>query len=218
MTRRQLLAAIGAATLTAGADPARRRLPSLDVEPGRYREAPATASVAGRAYQERPRPEAPDVPLAGASIVLLPRSDSLLGRLTALKTGARDSIASYRRAAPAMRETREDFERALHGADAGGLVRAASVDAAGRFQFDAVPAGEWLLLAWHALFVDTPSRGTTRRVDRPYTLDAALEGYRAVSVWLREISLRAGAREAVELTDRNVWFSGVEEVKRAGGH
>jgi len=34
-----------------------------------------------------------------------------------------------------------------------------------------------------------------------------------VSVWLRELTLSAGAIQEVELMDRNAWFTGIEEER-----
>ena len=36
-------------------------------------------------------------------------------------------------------------------------------------------------------------------------------GYYAVSIWLRELTLSGGGLEAVDLSDRNVWFTGIVE-------
>ena len=38
-----------------------------------------------------------------------------------------------------------------------------------------------------------------------------LAGYYVVTYWLRELTVVGGGVEAVELTDRNVWFTGVAE-------
>jgi len=38
-------------------------------------------------------------------------------------------------------------------------------------------------------------------------------GFSAVSVWVRELMVSAGRIEEVELTDRNVWFTGIEEER-----
>jgi len=34
-----------------------------------------------------------------------------------------------------------------------------------------------------------------------------------VSVWVRELTVSAGRTEDVELMDRNVWFTGIEEER-----
>lgn len=215
MTRRRFLMAMGAAAVLSGAaDPRTPRRPVLDLDVTRY-PGEATANVSGRAYAERRLPSAPDTPLVGASVVLLPRSDTLLARLAALKTGARNSTASYRVAIAAMRIAMDDLGSALRDADAGRLIVAGDVDATGRFAFD-VPPGDWILLAWHGAFVDTPSGVTQRRERQMYRLETPLDGYRAVSVWMRDFSVAPRGREVFELTDRNAWFSGIEEVKRTG--
>jgi hypothetical protein len=209
-----LAAAVGAA---GAADPRARPRPALDVDVGKYGSTDPRATVTGRAYEERRRPSASDTPIVGASVVLLPRSETLLARLAALKAGARDSTGAYRKAFAGMREAANDLEQALRDADAGRLVSTATTDPAGRFTLH-VPPGDWVLLVWKAAFVDTPSSVPPRRERQMYRLEAPLEGYRAVDVWMREVSVRgAGARESYELTDRNVWFSGVEEVKKRVG-
>lgn len=215
MTRRRLLLLAMAASAAIGAaDPRAPRRPPLDVDIAKYPSG-ATARVSGRAYEERRLPSAPDTPLAGASLTLLPRSETLLTRLAALKAGARDSTASYRGAIAAMRAAIDDLGHALRDSDGERLIVAGTVDPEGRFSFD-VPPGEWVLLAWHAAFVDTPSAVTHRRERQMYRLEMPLEGYRAVKFWVRDVSAVAGGPGTIELTDRNVWFSGVEEVKRTG--
>ncbi|MBI1736322.1 MAG: hypothetical protein HYR51_14210, partial [Candidatus Rokubacteria bacterium] len=143
------------------------------------------------------------------------RSIALLGRLDGLKAAARDSTASHRDAAPAMRRVLDELERALREAGAAALVHTAPVDAGGRVVFAAIPAGDWVLVAWRSVRVD--SRGSARPRDRRGPRAAVGAGYRAVSVWVREITLGAGAQEAVELSDRNIWFSGADEMRTGAG-
>jgi hypothetical protein len=188
---------------------------AFDVDPVRYRAAVATATVAVRAYAE-PRPNVPETPLTDTTLVLLPRSEALLARVAEIKAGARDSLAKYRGAVTAVRLAHEELAQALVDAAAEELVRRGAVDAAGAGSFDGVPAGDWILIAWRSEFVNAPSGKTSRRDRRMYSLGAPLEGYRAVSVWMRELRLTPERREAIELTDRNVWFSGIEEVARTG--
>ena len=40
---------------------------------------------------------------------------------------------------------------------------------------------------------------------------ARMTGFDAVSIWLREVEAEAGQRVELELHDRGVWLSGVEE-------
>jgi len=46
-----------------------------------------------------------------------------------------------------------------------------------------------------------------------YQLEGRLTGFRAVTIWLREVSVARGETASVELTDRNEWFRGVIEEK-----
>src|SRR5262245_2696203 len=83
---------------------------ALDVDLAPYREARragAVGSVAGRVLAEPTKPDLPGRPFAGTTITLLPRSPMLMGTLESLKRGARDSVQSFRDAAPAMRKARE---------------------------------------------------------------------------------------------------------------
>jgi hypothetical protein len=189
--------------------------PTLDVDVQRYLHAPDSARVDVRAYEEGRRPSAGDVPVKDATVILVPRSAALLARLTALKDHARDSLNNYRDAAVAMRRAREDYERTLWDAGAVTLVMASSVDAAGHVRFDDVPAGEWIVFGWRSVTVTTHAEKPGGRADL-FRLEPGIEGYRAVSVWMRELTVAPAARESVELTDRNLWFSGVEEIKKKG--
>ncbi len=189
--------------------------PALDVDVRSYLRAKDGAGIEVRAYEEGRRPNAPNVPLKDITVILVPRSAALLARLAALKESARDSLANYRSAAVAMRRAREDFERALWDAGAVTLVLSSTVDAAGHVAFESVPAGDWLLMAWRSIPLDTHAEKVGRRAHL-FTLEGAVEGYRSVSVWMRELTIPATGRQAVEITDRNAWFSGVEEVKRKG--
>ena len=189
--------------------------PVFDVDVQRYLRAPRGASVEVRAYEEGRRPNAPNVPLKDTAVILVPRSAALLARLAAIKESARDSLANYRGAAVAMRRAREDFERALWEAGAVPLALSSTVDGAGHVSFQSVPAGAWILMAWRSVTLDTHSEKAGRRAHL-FTLEGSVEGYRVVSVWMRELTIDATGRQAAELTDRNAWFSGIEEVKRKG--
>jgi hypothetical protein len=195
----------------------------VDAPIERYRDAAALrelGGIQGRAFQERRRPSAPDLPLTGVSVSLLPRSETLLLRLNAIKRGARDSLDTYREAAPAVRRAREAYEKALLEAGAGDLPLGATVDSEGRFTLDGVPAGPWVLLAVRSTYVSkTPEErpiapGTPWRqpaLPLPFLVPDKLAGYHVVTYWLRELAVAGGAVEPIELTDRNVWFTGVAE-------
>jgi len=99
-------------------------------------------------------------------------------------------------------------------------------DEAGRFRLD-VPAGPWILVATRRVFVtldrtahDTPARSATaldplaRYATSQYQHflpSARMTGFDAVSIWVREIEAESRQRVELELHDRGVWLSGVEE-------
>ena len=195
----------------------------VDAPLERYRDAVALhelGGLQGRAFQERRRPSWPDVPLTGVAVSLLPRSETWLFRLNAIKRGARESMDMYREAAPAVRRAREAYEKALLEAGAGDLPVGATVDAEGRFTLEGVPAGPWVLLGVRSTYVSKAPQerplppGTPWRqpaLPLPFLVPDKLAGYWVVTYWLRELTLAGGAVEPVELTDRNVWFTGVAE-------
>lgn len=186
----------------------------LDVDLGAYRKASGAhvvGVVSGRAAAERPRPAAADQPLTGTAIVLVPRSAELVRRLERIKVHARDSQKAFLGAATEIRLARESYEKRLWEASYPDLVRATTVDASGAFSTADLPAGHWLLIATHSVFVSRPSPKATPRERQEFPPSRRLMGYYAVSVWLRELTVTGGGSETVELADRNVWFTGVVE-------
>lgn len=189
---------------------------ALDVETAPYRGAAAAGAlgaVRGRAWEERRTPDAAERPLAGTTVTLLPRSGTWLGRIEQIRKHARDSETAYRTSAPAMRRAREDYEKELWEAGAADLVRTTVVDGAGAFSVPDLPAGPWLLIATRSVFVHKPAPGVSPRDRRMYLPRLRLIGYHAVSVWLRELTVAGGETQAIELSDRNVWFTGIEEER-----
>jgi len=184
-----------------------------------------TGTVDGRVYIERARPNAPDDPLVGVGVLFVPRSDDLLERLESAKRQARESMRGFRDAAPTVRATLEDHELQLWQAGYPDTAVRASTDATGAFRAD-LPAGAWLLVAERSVFVplhstkpdpprtafslDPLARYSTNAYQH-FLPNARLAGYDAVTVWLRELSVEAGQRVALELHDRGVWLSGVIE-------
>jgi hypothetical protein len=192
----------------------------IDVPLERYREAMSrgeVGTVRGRAFAERRKPSAADLPLAGTVVALLPRSDAWLVRLQAIKRGARDSVETYRDAAPAVRRSHEAYEKSLWEAGAADLPRTATVDAEGVFTLDNIPAGTWILLASRSTYVNKtpPPRPSAApppvRPPSPFLAPDKLAGYHVVTYWFRELTVAPGAIEALELTDRNAWLTGVRE-------
>jgi len=189
---------------------------ALDGGTDAYRKAAATGAfgaVTGRAWEERRTPDGAERPLTGTIVTLLPRSKALHERLEEIKMHARDSQSVYLASAGAIRRAREGREQELWDAGATDLVRATVVDSAGAFALADLPAGEWMLIASRSVFASRASPRATKRERDTYLPRLRLVGYHTVSVWLREFTIIAGQTQVVELSDRNVWFTGIEEER-----
>jgi len=153
-----------------------------------YRAAATSGSigvVTGRIYEERKRPETPDHPLAGAAVIVLPKSADVLRKLEEIKRTARNSADDYRTAG----------------------------DADGRFVVPDLPAGDWLLIATHAVKIDKHTDVSASKKRGVFAPGTRLTGYQRVMVWLREVTVSKGQSENLELSDRSAWFSGVVEER-----
>lgn len=189
---------------------------ALDVDLEPYREARragAVGQVAGRVLAEPARPNAPPRPFVGTTVTLLPRSPSLLGTFESLKRGSRDSVQAFRDAAPAMRKAREVYERELLEAGLPDLTPLVQVDADGTFRFEDVPAGAWIVLAWHSVSNDVATARINPKERALFPGLSRLRGFQSVTVWLREVSVAGGTTVSIELNDRNQWFRGVIEER-----
>ncbi len=213
LARLAVLALVTLAVVAACLSPATAAEP-LDVRLGPYLEAMAggdVGTVTGRVYEERRRPQEPDRPVASAMIVLVPHSEALVRRFEELKRRSRESATAFREAAPGMRRAKEEYETALWQAGAPQLAIVVATDADGSFRVPELPAGAWLLVGWHAQMRPTSAPKRTKREQGLYTPGRRVIGFEEVQVWMRPVTVGRGASERVELTDRNVWFSGVEE-------
>jgi len=177
-------------------------------------------------YIEARRPDGPDEPLAGASVLIVPRSPERLGRLDAARQNARESMRGFREAAPTVRAALEDYELELWRAGYPDLAIRTATDAQGAFSAS-VPAGAWSVVVTHSVFqpVDRTPPGapprTANALDplaryatapyRHFLPSTRVTGFDAVTVWLREVEVEAGGRVALTLHDRGVWLSGVIE-------
>ena len=189
---------------------------ALDVTVAPYVEAQRAGTlgaVAGRVSEEKRQPHEVDRPLAGTSILLVPRSADLLATLDGIRARSRASAAAFIEAAPAILRARNAFERALWEAGAAELARTTAGDADGRFQITDVPAGAWVLVATRTVRHAVPRQKLGRREQGAFALGARVTSFQAVSVWVRELDVTHAETVAVELTDRNVWFNGVVEEK-----
>lgn len=194
----------------------------VDVPVDRYRQAASLGelgAIRGRAFEERRKPSAPDYPLVGTVVVLVPRSEEWILRLGAIKRGVRESIDGYLAAGSAVRRSWESYEKRLWEVGAGDLPQTIAVDSEGVFSFDGVPAGPWVLLASRSLYVNKtpPFRPGVPRLPpppSPFLPFDRLSGYHVVTYWMREVAVGAGANEAIELTDRNIWLTGISENRQ----
>jgi len=189
---------------------------AVEIRTDLYRAAAAAGAVGtvtGRVYEERRRPEMADQPLAGAAVILLPRSAEVLRKLEEIKQTARTSANDYRAAAPAILTVRRSYEKELWESGAADLVKATVVDAGGRFSVADLPAGDWLLIATHTVKTDKHAAGAASKQRGVYAPSTRLTGYQRVTVWLREITVSSGSSANVELTERGAWFSGVVEER-----
>ena len=198
----------------ASSTPTRQETPvALDLPVSAYVEASRTAArttVVGKVSQGARKPDAPDEPLTGTVVMLLPYSDAVRARLDAIKQGARASADKFVTAAVDMRKARAAFEAALWERGAADLVLTTTVEADGTFRLEGVPAGRWLLYATHARFRTKEGASRIGR-DGRFPQERRFEGFYNVTVWLRELRIEATPPEVIELTDRNVWFTGVAE-------
>ena len=186
---------------------------ALDVPVSNYVEASRTGArmtVVGKVYQASRKRDAPDEPLTGTVVTLLPYSDAVRSRLDALRQGARASADKFVTAATDMRKVRDAYETALWDHGAADLVLTTTVEPDGTFRLDGVPAGRWLLYATHAQFMTKEGASRIGR-DGRFTQERRFEGFYDVTVWLRELRVEATSAEVTELTDRNFWFNGVAE-------
>ena len=195
---------------------------ALDVTVAPYREAAQAGRVGvvtGRVYAESATPTGAPRRLPGVvSVILLPRSETLLAAFERFKEDSRASSKAFVAAAPAMRQAQEGYERELLRAGAPDLAPRSAVDADGTFRIPDVPVGNWLVIVWQSTpnEVSVPkARGRDRNL---YQGNERVTGFQAVTIWLREVTVAYGETTALELTERNGWFRGVlEDRKRDTG-
>ena len=178
------------------------------------RERGAVGEVGGDVHADASRPADAPEPVAGVSVMLLPRSAALEAELDAVKRASRDSSWSFVAAAERLRLLRADYERALAMAGGGELVRGEVSDGRGRFRFDGVPAGGWLLLAWQEAPHRVSGRKVPRGVSGKFHDNWERTGYAAVTYWRMPVEVRAAESASVSLHERNGWLTVVREEQR----
>jgi hypothetical protein len=171
-------------------------------------------AVAGRAYTERRTPDGPDTPIPNLAVALVPDSAALIAEVEEVKGHARDSMHAYRTAASQVTGALATYARAVYDVGGGGLAPVSLTGADGQFTFSGVPAGEWLLVATHE--VTAPIRPPKPRRDdtAKFALPPSLVGYRTVTLWILPVTVTGRGTTTMDVTDRNVWFTGVIEERR----
>lgn len=171
----------------------------------------AFGEVAGRAYAESLRPQQAPTPHPSVSILLLPYSSQFEAQLDVIKARLRDSLKDYTGAVARLEGARVAYQRALVEAGAGDLIRETVTDGAGSVRLTAVPAGDWLLVAWreeaHVTKTSTPSAD----VQQKYPNTPLVVDYSTVTYWVRRITVTAGELSDLTLSDRGVWMTGVRQ-------
>ena len=181
-----------------------------------YRAAAASGAiggVTGRIYEESKRPKAPDQPLTGAAVIVLPKSPDIVRKLEDIKRAARNSADDYRAAGPSIMALRRAYEKEIWDSGGVDLVKSTTADADGPFTLTDLPAGDWLLIATHTVKIDKHATVGPPKQRGVYAPKTHLTGYQRVTVWLREVTVENGRSENIDLTDRGAWFSGVVEER-----
>jgi hypothetical protein len=189
---------------------------AVGIDTASYRAAAAAGAiggVTGRIYEERKRPQAPDRPLRGTAVVVLPKSPDILRKLEEIRSSARNSGDEYRTAGPSILALRRAYEKELWDSGAVDLVKETTADDDGRFVLPDLPAGDWVLIATHSVKIDKHAVTSPTKQRGVYSPRTHLTGYQRVTIWLRELTIGAGRSEELDLTDRGVWFSGVVEER-----
>jgi hypothetical protein len=198
--------------LVVGAQPSQ----AAGIDTASYRAAAASGSiggVVGRIYEERKLPQAPDRPLQGTAVVVLPKSPEILRKLEDIKSAARNSANEYRSAGPSILALRRAYEKELWDSGAVDLVKVTTADEDGRFLLADLPAGDWVLIATYSVKIDKHAAAGPSKQRGVYSPRTHLTGYQRVTVWLRELTIGSGRSEELDLTDRGAWFSGVVEER-----
>lgn len=172
-------------------------------------------TVAGRVYGEARRTGQAEQPLTGTRVTLVPDSTDLRGDLARARERARASPMAHAGSGGDVRGILDRFVRTLYAAGAGDLVRRTEVDDEGAFRFEQVPAGAWLLLASRTVSVERRTTSASRKERETFVLKPGFVGYDALSLWLRDLTVVAGETAVLELSDRGIWMTGIDE--RRGG-
>jgi hypothetical protein len=177
----------------------------------------ATGAVRGRVVGDPRRPGELPIPRRDVVIVLMPWDEGRVARLEEVRKRARRDTRAYVRSAPALDEIIRAHGASLEAQGFGALVRFARSDADGWFSLESVPLGKWLLLARPAVVATRRYPGSHRpRNQEHFQGSSRLTGHRAVDVWLAVLVVEPARVQEVELNDRSVWMTAIEEDRTWG--
>src|SRR5215831_8115934 len=177
----------------------------------RARDDRVVGEVVGRAYRDAARPTAPVIPLEGVSVMLLPYSPSVESEIDDIKEHLRDSLKHYMGAAANIDAARDNYESDLVWVGGGELVRGEVSNAQGLVTFAAVPAGEWVLLAWREEVRPGKPPKLRAQETRGFRDIPVSVGHSVVTYWWMRIRVTSGETTTVEFNDRNVWVAAIHE-------
>jgi hypothetical protein len=177
----------------------------------------APGALWGRLLIEEESPDGPWTPLAGVEVRIFPFVPQLAADLEEIRRRARDSGPGYDTAVARFRERLEAHAADLkaHAAPERPLVREQVTGATGLFLFEAVPAGEWLVVAlrlteYTALAARAPRE--SRRAPSPGRdstfLPRPQAAAREAEIWLQRVRVPADERVRLWLTDRGRFMVG----------
>ncbi len=176
----------------------------------------------GRLAVEEESPEGPWTPLVGVEVRLYPYAAEVAAELEQIRQHARDSGAGYDTAVGRLQARLEAYAAQVEAARAAGsgrwgggeLVRRRVTDPVGLFVFDAVPSGEWLVVAVRVTEYTAPASGHVEPRRNPRSgqestfLPRARTAPRNAEVWLTRVRVEAGERARLFLTDRGRFMAG----------
>lgn len=179
----------------------------------------------GRLGLEEESPEGPSTPLIGAPVTLYPDLPAVHAELESIRRTARETAANYETAVRRSLAALAAYRARLEAAGGAQLVRTHETDRTGFFAFEAVPEGEWLVVAAHSTSY-RPGQGRKPQAARRQEPVRALGGgvraggggpgflpggrgeAKEVDLWIYRVRVSAGQAVGVRLTDRNRWLTG----------
>jgi hypothetical protein len=181
------------------------------------RDRDAVGVVTGSAFEESRTPGGAPRAYGGLSLLLLPHSGDLEGSLDAIRSRQRESPRSFTEAHREVSRAIAGYRQAVAGAGGSLLLREAVADAEGRFRFDAVPAGRWMIFGSRETYNAVSAKKVGKRAAGQFVDNLDRAGYGVVTYWRVEVDVEPGRAVEVRLHDRNAWMTAVREDLRAPG-